>query len=304
MPATDHPLKRVFMLAPEAFATWLLGEPVVRVSTRKDELYSSPEAVDADLIFSVTTAAGDEPILHIELQGAGSHRPVPLRVLEYHVRIVIRNPDIPVLSYVLYVGGAGANDTGMHTRTDHTGRVVLAWQYGVIHLWQMTSEELLALDVPALAVLIGQTKIINPERDIRLAMERIYTYTEAEQRMQFFLELLALCTDQEILKMAQQMYTSEYGLPEPLIITLSREEGREEGRAEGREEGRAEGRSSMLLRQLTRRLGELPEPLRAQVQQLHSDDLLELADTIFDIATLADLTVWLAAHTPASPESE
>ncbi len=292
MPATDHPLKRVFMLAPEAFATWLLGEPVVRVSTRKDELYSSPEAVDADLIFSVTTAAGDEPILHIELQGAGSHRPVPLRVLEYNVRIVIRNPDIPVLSYVLYVGGAGANDTGMHTRTDHTGRVVLAWQYGVIHLWQMTSEELLALDVPALAVLIGQTKIINPERDIRLAMERIYTYTEAEQRTQFFLELLALCTDQEILKMAQQIYTSEYGLPEPLIITLSREEGREEGR------------SSMLLRQLTRRLGELPEPLRAQVQQLRSDDLLELADAIFDIATLADLTAWLAAHPPASPQSE
>ncbi len=292
MPATDHPLKRVFMLAPEAFATWLLGEPVVRVSTRKDELYSSPEAVDADLIFSVTTAAGDEPILHIELQGAGSHRPVPLRVLEYNVRIVIRNPDIPMLSYVLYVGGAGANDTGMHTRTDHTGRVVLAWQYGVIHLWQMTSEELLALDVPALAVLIGQTKIINPERDIRLAMERIYTYTEAEQRTQFFLELLALCTDQEILKMAQQIYTSEYGLPEPLIITLSREEGREEGR------------SSMLLRQLTRRLGELPEPLRAQVQQLRSDDLLELADAIFDIATLADLTAWLAAHPPASPQSE
>jgi predicted transposase YdaD len=292
MPATDHPLKRVFMLAPEAFATWLLGEPVVRVSTRKDELYSSPEAVDADLIFSVTTAAGDEPILHIELQGAGSHRPVPLRVLEYNVRIVIRNPDIPVLSYVLYVGGAGANDTGMHTRTDHTGRVVLAWQYGVIHLWQMTSEELLALDVPALAVLIGQTKIINPERDIRLAMERIYTYTEAEQHTQFFLELLALCTDQEILKMAQQIYTSEYGLPEPLIITLSREEGREEGR------------SSMLLRQLTRRLGELPEPLRAQVQQLRSDDLLELADAIFDIATLADLTAWLAAHPPASPQSE
>ena len=292
MPATDHPLKRVFMLAPEAFATWLLGEPVVRVSTRKDELYSSPEAVDADLIFSVTTAAGDEPILHIELQGAGSHRPVPLRVLEYNVRIVIRNPDIPVLSYVLYVGGAGANDTGIHTRTDHTGRVVLAWQYGVIHLWQMTSEELLALDVPALAVLIGQTKIINPERDIRLAMERIYTYTEAEQHTQFFLELLALCTDQEILKMAQQIYTSEYGLPEPLIITLSREEGREEGR------------SSMLLRQLTRRLGELPEPLRAQVQQLRSDDLLELADAIFDIATLADLTAWLAAHPPASPQSE
>ncbi|NJL05552.1 MAG: DUF4351 domain-containing protein [Chloroflexaceae bacterium] len=96
--------------------------------------------------------------------------------------------------------------------------------------------------------------------------------------------------------MAQQMYTSEYGLPEPLIITLSREEGRAEGHAEGR--------SSMLLRQLTRRLGELPEPLRAQVQQLHSDDLLELADTIFEIATLADLTVWLAAHTPAAHTSE
>ena len=30
--------------------------------------------------------------------------------------------------------------------------------------------------------------------------------------------------------MAQQIYHHDYGLPEPLIVTLSREEGREKGR--------------------------------------------------------------------------
>ncbi len=230
MPATDHPLKRVFMLAPTAFATWLLNEPVISVTTRKDEIYGSPEAVDADLIFFATTANQRETIVHIELQGVGSHRPMPLRVLEYNVRILVQHPTTIVRSFVLYVGGAGANDMGSHTRTDHNGQVLLAWQYGVIHLWKMTSEELLALDPPALAVLIGQTKIVNPERDLRLAMQRIYNHTEGELRLNFFSELLALCTNQEILAMAQQIYHHDYGLPEPLIITLSREEGREEGR--------------------------------------------------------------------------
>ncbi len=90
--------------------------------------------------------------------------------------------------------------------------------------------------------------------------------------------------------MAQHIYHHDYGLPEPLIVTLSREEGREEGRQEGR--------ASVLLRQLSRRLGPLPAPIVAQVQQLGSERLLDLADAIFDFATLADLTAWLAAHSP------
>ncbi|NJL04706.1 MAG: DUF4351 domain-containing protein [Chloroflexaceae bacterium] len=77
---------------------------------------------------------------------------------------------------------------------------------------------------------------------------------------------------------------NDAGLPEPLIITLSREEGREEGRA------------SVVLRQLSLRLGPLPAPVVAQVQQLGGERLLDLADAIFDFATLADLTAWLATH--------
>ncbi len=73
-----------------------------------------------------------------------------------------------------------------------------------------------------------------------------------------------------------------------------REEGREEGRQEGREEGRQEGQQVLLLRQLLRKLGELPAALETQIATLNSEDLAELGERVFDLSTVVDLRDWLA----------
>ncbi len=290
MPETDHPLKRLVELAPDVFAAWLLGVPVVRAVSRKDELIPTDDQVDADFILQVTLMDGRVIILHIEFQALGSNRPMPLRMLDYHVRIYIQQRTYTVMSYVIYLGGAGAHDTGVHSLVDVHGNVTVAWQYGVVHLWKMTSEELLALDKPTLAVLIGQTKITNPERDLRQALRRINEHTSGELRELLFSELLLLCTDEEIAAMARQIFKQDYGLPEPPILTLTRREGREEGREEAL--------ITMTLRLLTRRFGALPEEVVAQVRGLGSAGLLELADALLDFTQSRDLTDWLAAHYP------
>ncbi len=324
MPETDHPLKRLVELAPEVIAAWLLGVPVLHAISRRDELIPIDDPVDADFILQVTLTDGRIIILHIEFQALGSKRQMSLRMLDYHVRIYIKQRTYSVMSYVIYLGGAGATDLGVHSLLDLHGNVTVAWQYGVVHLWKMTSEELLALDKPTLAVLIGQTKIINPERDLRQALRRINENTSGELRERLFAELLLLCTDEEIAAMARQIFKQDYGLPEPPILTIVRREGREEGwqegreegreegwqagreegRAEGREEGREEGQATITLRQLTRRFGELPEPVVAQVRGLGSAGLLELADALLDFTEYRDLTDWLAAHHSATMHAE
>ncbi|OUL23504.1 hypothetical protein BV378_21405 [Nostoc sp. RF31YmG] len=76
---------------------------------------------------------------------------------------------------------------------------------------------------------------------------------------------------------------------EPRAIREAKEQGREEGREVGREQ---EARS-LILRQLKRRFGELPDELQTQIQVLSLEQLEALADALLDFSTLADLEGWL-----------
>jgi predicted transposase/invertase (TIGR01784 family) len=62
-----------------------------------------------------------------------------------------------------------------------------------------------------------------------------------------------------------------------------------------KEEGREEGERSLILRQLTRRVGELPETVRDRIASLKLETLENLGDALLDFAVLADLQAWLAA---------
>nr|WP_306799187.1 DUF4351 domain-containing protein [Alcanivorax quisquiliarum] len=65
-----------------------------------------------------------------------------------------------------------------------------------------------------------------------------------------------------------------------------RQEGRREGRQEGRREGRQEGEFSLLLRQLTRRFGPLPDADIARLKRAGLDELELWADRVLDAASL------------------
>ncbi|QQW31837.1 DUF2887 domain-containing protein [Arthrospira sp. PCC 9108] len=61
----------------------------------------------------------------------------------------------------------------------------------------------------------------------------------------------------------------------------------------GREEGREEAQTEMLLRQLTRRCGELSDMQRQQVISLNSGQKDELAEALLDFRGMEDLVRWL-----------
>lgn len=62
------------------------------------------------------------------------------------------------------------------------------------------------------------------------------------------------------------------------------------------QEGREEGTRSLISRQLTRKLGTLPEGLQGQVKQLSLEALETLGEALFDFAEVSDLEAWLAAQ--------
>ncbi len=73
------------------------------------------------------------------------------------------------------------------------------------------------------------------------------------------------------------------------------QEAREAGLQEGRQEGRQEGERSLILRQLQRRFGPLPETARSRIDSLTLQQLDSLGDALLDFQSLADLATWLQA---------
>jgi len=67
------------------------------------------------------------------------------------------------------------------------------------------------------------------------------------------------------------------------------DEWEEELRQEGRQAGRQEGESMLLIRQLQKRFGELPDSVRAHLRNAQPDQLEHWAERLLDVASLNDL---------------
>ncbi|WP_237270018.1 DUF4351 domain-containing protein [Synechocystis sp. CACIAM 05] len=63
---------------------------------------------------------------------------------------------------------------------------------------------------------------------------------------------------------------------------------------EGLEEGRQEGEANLIVRLLTRRLGELSNEQIGQIRELPIPQLDELGEALLDFTTVADLEQFLA----------
>jgi predicted transposase YdaD len=81
-----------------------------------------------------------------------------------------------------------------------------------------------------------------------------------------------------------------------LGITLKETRVYREIKEEGREEGREEATANLILRQLTKRFGELSEEIRSSIFGLPLPVLEDLSEALLDFTSLADLQVWLEAQ--------
>jgi predicted transposase/invertase (TIGR01784 family) len=72
-----------------------------------------------------------------------------------------------------------------------------------------------------------------------------------------------------------------------------------EAKEEGREEGREEGERVLILRQLTKKVGELDQSMRDRVSTLSSEQLELLGEALLDFSAIRDLEAWFAEHLPS-----
>ena len=255
---------------PTNFASWVLNTPQTHVEVLKTEL--SIEPIRAD---SVTFLQLQGRILHLEFQTQlKSTPPLPLRMLDYWVRLyrLYRLPITQVVVLLLPPPETQVIETRFTLEnTEH--------QYQVIRLWEENPE--LLLHDPALLPLAPLTATNEPQTLLQQVIQQV-NELEAEKRA-------------EISAYAQIVPGLKY--EKDLVKRLFREGMMRESviyqdiLREGEEKGEQRERS-LILRQLTRRVGELPQMWRDRVNSLSLEQLENLGEALLDFQGIGDLETW------------
>lgn len=254
---------------PERFARWILGEPQSSVEVLKTEL--SIEPIRADY---VTFLQLEGRILHLEFQTKlESNPPLPLRMVDYWVRLY-RLYRLPVTQVVVLLlppaEGTPIETAFVVENTRH--------EYRVIRLWDEDPEPLLA--DPALLPLAPLAASAQSETLLQQVVQRIEQLESAHR--------------QEISAYTQILAGLKF--EKDFIRRLFREDMMQESviYQDILEKGQQKGERSLILRQLTRRVGELPEEMRSRVNTLSLEQLENLGEALLEFEAIADLEAWFS----------
>jgi predicted transposase/invertase (TIGR01784 family) len=242
---------------PERFAEWILGEKPRAVKVLKSEL--SIEPIRAD---SIIFLEADGRILHLEFQTVWeSNPPVPLRMLDYFVRLhrLYRLPIVQVVVLLLPPGENTVIETAFIA--DHTRH-----NFQVLRLWEQPAELFLA--DPILLPFATLTATPSPEALLTQVAQRIDTIKVSQQQREIssYAQLLAGLKFQK--SMIKRIFR-EGMMRESVIFQEILQEGEEKGRQEGLQEGRQETAINLLRERISVELIMRATGLtQAQVKQL------------------------------------
>jgi predicted transposase YdaD len=287
MAETDTPLKLLVTDFADVIIPWLLDDAVVHIEPENPELPAG--TVLSDAIFRVALADGRQTLLHIEFQGPGSDRPMPIRMLDYVSRLAQRGEE-HLCSVVLYVGeGTGRDDQGQYAVTcPNTDEVTLSWRYRVIRLWDMTVADLLDEERPALLPLAGLTKLAEgAEAELREAVLRISVHENEEERARMLTLFVSLLPTKELTAAMERMIgdmNERLLLDTPFLRRI-----REQGVEEGLERGREEGLRRAILKALVTRFDFSVRTYQRFEDQLAAVDNEELLEDLLHVALSGEM---------------
>ncbi|MEH2411828.1 Rpn family recombination-promoting nuclease/putative transposase [Nostoc sp.] len=269
---------------PVTFASWVLGTPQTAVTVLKTEL--SIEPIRADY---VTFLKLQQRILHLEFQTKlESTPPLPLRMLDYWVRLYrLYRPITQVVVLLLPPTPETVIETAFSVETTRH-------EYRVICMWEENPEQF--LKDSALLPLAPLAATTQPQALLQRVVARV-NQLEPEQRPEIsaYTQILAgLKYKKDLIRQLFREGMMRESVIYQEILAEGEQRGEQRGELRGRQEGRQEGERSLILRQLTRRMGELPQPVLERIETLSLEQLENLGEALLDFQAIADLETWFS----------
>jgi predicted transposase/invertase (TIGR01784 family) len=273
----DNACKYLAEQYPTAFVQWLLAVETENIQVLKTELTLEP--IRADSVSFLQTA---NQILHIEFQTIPeSNPPIPFRMLDYSVRLK-REYRCDVEQVVIFLKQTSSEPAFIEQYQDRT----TSHRYRVIRLWEQDAAPFLTN--PALLPFAPLTQTDSPAALLEQVAQQVARIESTDERRN-----LAACT--EIL--------AGLRFEKDLIRQLLREDIMREsviyqdilqkGLQQGLQQGLLQGEATLILRQLTKRFGEVEPQLQEQVRELSIEQLEALGEMLLDFSTVEDLVTWL-----------
>lgn len=262
------------------FATWLLGRNIQLTTLNPTELNVEPIRAD-----SVVLLSSSELILHTEFQ-TEPDREMPLRMADYYIRLRRRFPTKSIEQVVIYLHSTGSE---LVRQTKYV-TPKMNHQFRVIRLWEEPVENFMS--IPALlpyAVLAQTNERERVLERVVVELERVASRQERNNLIAAAGIFAGLELSQDIIR---RIIRSDV-MRESVIYQEILQEGRVEGRVEGRDEGRVEEGRALVLRLLTRKLGNLTPELTARVNSLSIERVESLGEALLDFQKLDELIAWL-----------
>ncbi|MEH2002317.1 MAG: Rpn family recombination-promoting nuclease/putative transposase [Nostoc sp.] len=254
---------------PTDFARWLLPHEPRQIKVLKTEL--SIEPIRAD---SVTFLQTENRILHLEFQTrAKSETPIPLRMLDYFVRLV-RQYDVPITQVVIFLQET-SNEIAF---TEEYVNEMTHHRYRVVRMWEQDSA--LFLDNPALLPLAPLTQTDSPQRLLSQVAQSVARISDRETRQNIaaYTEILAgLKFEKDLI----QQFLGEEIMQESVIYQ------------DILQKGDKQGEERTIIRQLNRQFGEIDASLIDRIRVLSVEKLDDLAEALLDFSEVSDLVAWL-----------
>ncbi len=281
------------LVAPQALEQMDLSSPEL---LDKELFAGGPQGRrrELDLLVRVRTTGGNPLLIHVEIEARASRR-MPKRLWRYRSQIQARY-DTQVLTVVIYLR-RGRPGISLETWESDLGPGFPEPRYISFGLAGCSAVEYLDRPEPlawAFAALMDPGSWSRAE----LKMACLRRIAGLRGRMDPF--LLVDCVENYLqLKPREvaefEVLRSRKENQEVRVVAMTWSEtqksmGREEGRTEGLVQGAQKGAHQLLLHQLGKRFGPLPENVRRRVEAITSLDLLtELAERVLSAHSLEEM---------------
>ncbi|MEA5519882.1 Rpn family recombination-promoting nuclease/putative transposase [Limnoraphis robusta] len=275
--AYDNLCKRLAEESPATFAQWLLGTNPGTIQVLKTELSLEPISADA-----ITFLQTSEQILHLEFQTQPtSEPPLPLRMLDYWVRLY-RKYRRPIQQFIIFLQATTSEVVFTEEFVTETTR----HRYRVIRMWEQNPA--IFLNDRALLPLAPLAQTNSPETLLTQVAAEVAKIEAIEQRRNVLAAVQIIAGLRYDKTLIQQLLREDI-MRESVIY----QDILQQGVRQGVQQGRGEGEASLIIRQLTRRFGELSPEVIQRIRSLSLPQLDALGEELLDFTEIAEFVTFL-----------
>jgi predicted transposase/invertase (TIGR01784 family) len=273
----DNTCKYLAENFPEDLSSWLLGVRISLVQMQPTEL--SVEPIRADSMILLTN---HNLILHVEFQTVPD-REMGFRMLDYRVRAHRKFPGKQMRQIVIYLTPTTSDLVSLTTFELESTR----HEFEVIRLWEQPSS--IFLESVGLYPFASLAQTDEPELVLREVAARIEEIPERKLQadisaMSYILAGLVLDRDR-VGRIIRRDIMRESVTYQDIL---------EEGEIKGKTQGRIEEARGLVIRQLTRKLGDVSTTLLFKIKALPLEQLELLGEDLLDFTSISNLEQWLA----------